>query len=65
MIRRSHAHGHYGRKEHHFAPGGLFVRIGRVLFVAVLFILFFWLAESMTSHRFFEGGWIQNGRIRP
>lgn len=36
--------------------GNLFLRIGRVLGVAVLFFLFYWLAHSMVQHRFFDGG---------
>ena len=52
--------------QRHLHLSALLVHIGRVLFVAVLFLLFFLLAQSMAHHRFFEGGWYnQNGTIRP
>lgn len=54
------------QKPHRFAIGELLYQVGKVLFVAILFLLFFLLAHSMVSHRFFAGGWYnQNGTIRP
>ena len=40
--------------------------IGKLLFIAVLALLFFLLAHSMVRHRFFRGGWSnQHGSISP
>ncbi len=44
----------------------LLINIGKFMLIAILFLLFFWLAHSMAEHRFFEGGWYnRNGTIRP
>ena len=40
--------------------------IGKILFTAVLALLFFLLAHNMVRHRFFRGGWRnQHGSISP
>ena len=40
--------------------------IGKLLFIVVLALLFFLLAQSMVGHRFFRGGWRnQHGSISP
>ena len=40
--------------------------IGKIMLVAILFFLFFLLAHSMVTHRFFRGGWYnRNGTIQP
>jgi hypothetical protein len=66
MITHSNAAAQQEKKQHGFDLGALLYRVGRVLFVVVLFVLFFLLAEAMAHHRFFEGGWYNpNGTIRP
>jgi len=41
-------------------------RIGKLLFVAVLAVMLFLLAQSMVRHRFFRGGWVnRNGSLEP
>jgi hypothetical protein len=40
--------------------------IGGFLFLVVLGVIFFLLAQSMVHHRFFRGGWVnRNGVVRP
>ena len=40
--------------------------IGRFLFIVILAVIFFMLAQSMVRHRFFRGGRVQrNGSIGP
>jgi len=40
--------------------------IGRFLFIVILTVIFFMLAQSMVRHRFFRGGRVQrNGSIGP
>jgi hypothetical protein len=40
--------------------------IGKFLFVIVLVVIFFLLAQTMVRHRFFRGGWVnRNGSIGP
>jgi hypothetical protein len=40
--------------------------IGKFLFIVVLAVIFFLLAQSMVHHRFFRGGWgNRNGSLRP
>jgi hypothetical protein len=40
--------------------------IGKFLFIVVLAVIFFLLAQSMVHHRFFRGGWVnRNGSLRP
>jgi zona occludens toxin (predicted ATPase) len=52
------------RKTRRFEVGPTFFRIGRIVFLGVLFILFFFLAHAMVHHRFFNGGrYDRNGRI--
>jgi hypothetical protein len=42
----------------------LLLKIGRVMFFAVLFFLFYLLAHSMVTHRFFQGGEFgRNGHV--
>ena len=44
----------------------MWLGIGKLLFIVVLALLFFLLAHSMVSHRFFRGGWRdQHGSISP
>ena len=41
-------------------------QIGQFLFLIVLAVAVFLLAQSMVHHRFFRGGWYdQNGTLRP
>jgi hypothetical protein len=51
------------------APGerrSMWSGIGKILFIAVLALLFFLLAHNMVRHRFFRGGWRnQHGSISP
>ena len=40
--------------------------IGSMIFVIVLVVIFFLLAQSMVHHRFFRGGWVnRNGSLQP
>ena len=40
--------------------------IGSLLFVVVLGVVIFLLAQNMIRHRFFRGGWVnRNGSIGP
>jgi hypothetical protein len=40
--------------------------IGKIIFVIVLAVIFFLLAQSMVHHRFFRGGWVnRNGSLQP
>ena len=40
--------------------------IGSFLFIIVLAVIIFLLAQSMVHHRFFRGGWVdRNGSVRP
>jgi hypothetical protein len=49
-----------------FDVRAVLIGIGKFMFIALLFLLFLWLAHSMAEHRFFEGGWYnRNGTIRP
>ena len=42
------------------------VGIRTLLFIVVLTVIFFLLAQSMVRHRFHEGGWVnRNGRVVP
>jgi hypothetical protein len=34
--------------------------IAKFLFIAILTLLFYLLAQSMVHHRFFRGGWMNN-----
>jgi hypothetical protein len=43
------------RKTRRFAVGDFFLRFGKIMFVAVLVVLFFLLAQDMVRHRFFQG----------
>jgi len=44
----------------------MWLRIGKLLFIVALALLFFLLAHSMVRHRFFRGGWRnQHGSISP
>jgi hypothetical protein len=44
------------RRRQPFAIGALLYRASKVFLVAVLFVLFFLLGQSMVRHRFFKGG---------
>jgi hypothetical protein len=40
--------------------------IAKLLFIAVLIVIFFLLAQDMVRHRFFRGGWVdQHGVLKP
>jgi hypothetical protein len=40
--------------------------VGKFLFIVVLAVIFFLLAQSMVHHRFFRGGWVnRNGSLGP
>jgi len=40
--------------------------IAKFLFIAILTLLFYLLAQSMVNHRFFRGGWMNhNGSVGP
>jgi hypothetical protein len=42
------------------------VGIRTLLFIVVLTVIFFLLAQSMVHHRFHQGGWVnRNGRVVP
>jgi hypothetical protein len=44
----------------------MWLGIGKLLFIVVLALLFFLLAQSMVGHRFFRGGWRnQHGSVSP
>jgi hypothetical protein len=52
------------RRFPRFDIGDIVFRIGRVMFIAVLFFLFYLLAHSMVKHRFFQGGEFgRNGHV--
>ena len=55
MARRSDvaARATEGPRRFHF--GEFLYRVGKVLFVAVLFLLFYALSQDMVRHRFFRG----------
>jgi hypothetical protein len=64
MTMQSGPAGNHPPKPSRFDFANLFYRVGRVMLVAVLFILFFWLAQSMVHHRFFWGGSLhRNGSL--
>ncbi len=45
-------------------PRPLSGRIWVIIFVAIFFVLLFWLGQSMVQHRFFRGGRVhQNGSV--
>jgi hypothetical protein len=51
-------------KNLRFAFAEFMFRIGKVMFVAVLFILIFLLGEAMVHRRFLQGGrYHQNGSV--
>jgi hypothetical protein len=56
-----------GRMRRRFSQldiSDILFRIGRVMFFAVLFFLFYLLAHSMVEHRFFQGGEFgRNGHV--
>jgi hypothetical protein len=56
MIPQSDSADRSGRRQGKFAIGEFLYRVGKVLLVAVLFVLFFLLGQSMVRHRFFQGG---------
>lgn len=42
----------------------ILLKIGRVMLIAILFFLFYLLANSMVEHRFFQGGEFgRNGHV--
>jgi hypothetical protein len=52
------------RKAHGFAPGEFLYRLGKPLFVGLIFFLMFLLGTTMVQHRFFRGGhYDRNGKI--
>jgi hypothetical protein len=56
MTTRLDSTGRGEEKSHERDLPHLLYRVGRVVLVAVLFVSFFLLAQSMVEHRFFQGG---------
>ena len=55
MARRSDVAARTTEGPRRFTLGEFLYRVGKVLFVAVLFLLFYALAQDMVRHRFFRG----------
>ena len=56
MVTDSESADRDGGKRRRPSIGELIYRVGRVVMVAVLFVLIFLLGLSMVHHRFFRGG---------
>jgi hypothetical protein len=60
-----HGTGRERRRASQLNFGSLFLGIGRIIGVAVLFFLFYLLMHSMVEHRFFRGGEMgHNGHLQ-
>jgi hypothetical protein len=55
MVPQSDSARHAARRQRTSTVGALLYRVGRVVLVAVLFVLFLLLGQDMLRHRFFQG----------